>query len=77
MNVGNGTLRKSDVILSLDTMNIWNKVLIGLICFLAVLATFWTAKDLSSMIKSKKAIALMAEETRKELGSIEESMNYD
>ena len=58
-------------------MNIWNKVLIGLICFLAVLAAFWSAKTLNHHVHRGAEIKKMKDETDGALKLIETYKDYD
>ena len=58
-------------------MNIWNKVLIGLIFLLAGLATFWSAKVLDHYIKRGAEIKKLEDETVNALKSIETYSDYD
>ncbi len=58
-------------------MNIWNKVLIFLICLLGVLATFWSAKVMSNNVKQGAAIKKMEDDRIAALKSIETDNNYE
>ena len=58
-------------------MNIWNKVLIGLICLLAILATFWSAKVLDHYTKRGAESKKIVDETANALKSIETYKDYD
>ncbi len=58
-------------------MNIWNKVLIFLICLLGVLATFWSAKVMSNNVKQGAAIKKMEDETAAALKSIAADSDYE
>ncbi|MCL2304453.1 MAG: hypothetical protein FWC43_07750 [Planctomycetaceae bacterium] len=57
-------------------MNIWNKVLIGLICLVAVLATFWSAKVQSHYTKRGAEIVKLEKETAAAVKSSEEMTAY-
>jgi len=58
-------------------MNIWNKVLIGLICPLALLATFWSLKVRSHYKTSWTEARKIESDTANALQAIEKAMDYD
>jgi len=58
-------------------MNIWNKVLIGLICPLAILAIFWSAKVLNHYVKRGTEIKKIEDDTANAIKSIETYRDYD
>jgi len=58
-------------------MNIWNKVLIGLICFLAILATFWSAKVLNHYVNRGAEAKKIEDETDNARKLIDTYKDYD
>ena len=58
-------------------MNIWNKVLIGLICFLGIFAILWSAKVLNHYVKQGAEIKKMKDETESAIKSADAAMDYD
>jgi len=58
-------------------MNIWNKVLIGLICPLAILAIFWSAKVINHYTKRGAEIKKIQDETVTALKSIETNQDFE
>ena len=58
-------------------MNIWNKVLIGLICFLALIAAFWSAKIRNHYVKRGAEVASIEKNTKDALAEIEKLRHYD
>jgi len=58
-------------------MNIWNKVLIGLICFMAIPATLWSAKVLNHYVMRRAEITKMEGDTERALKDIDDARDYD
>ena len=58
-------------------MNIWNKVLIGLICFLGIFAILWSAKVLNHYVKQGADIKKMEDDTALAIKAIETARDYD
>ena len=58
-------------------MNILNKVLIGLICFLGIFAILWSAKVLNHYVKQSAEIKKMKDETESANKSADAAMDYD